>query len=110
LVYDQEISYDNEEKSGFYYCCWLDFNECNRGNNGHWVELDKKLVKYDNSNGMSNTINILVGEIIVCEIEIPHIAYLWRQTPIKKYLGAPIYAKDTFALPSAPWQMTSVIN
>ena len=110
LVYDQEISYNNEEKSGFYYCCWLDFNECNRGSNGHWVEIDKKLVKYNDSNGMSSTIDILIGEIIVCEIEIPHIAYLWRQTPIKKYLGAPIYAKDTFALPSAPWQMTSVIN
>ena len=105
LVYDQEITYNNEEISGFYYCCMLDYNDCDRGSNKNWLELEKGLVEFDDSNGMSNTVNIKVGELVVCEIEIPHLAYLWRQSPVKNYIGAPIYAKDSFGLPSAPWKM-----
>lgn len=107
LTYDQTITYNNDEISGFYYCCMIDFNDCDRGNNKNWLKLEKELVEFDDSKGMSNTINIKVGELIVCDMEVPHLAYLWRQSPIKKYIGAPIYAKDSFGLPSAPWKMAA---
>jgi len=107
LTYDQEITYNNDEISGFYYCCMSDYNECDRGNSKNWMELEKELVEFDDSDGKSDTIRIKVGELIVCDIEIPHLAYLWRQSPIKNYLGAPIYAKDSFGLPSPPWKMAA---
>merc|ERR1712226_313277 len=107
LKYDQEITYNNEEISGFYYCC-TEYEECDRGSNKNWLEVGKELVEFDETNGM--TVNIKVGELIACEIEVPHIAYLWRQTPVRNYLGAPIYAKNGVwpsgvGLPSAPWKL-----
>jgi hypothetical protein len=100
LKYDQEIVYNNEELSGFYYCCKLDYYDCDREKNRNWIELDKQLVEFVGS----DVIHIKIGELVVCEMEVPHIAYLWRQTPIENYLGAPIYSKDSFSLPSAPWK------
>lgn len=35
--------------------------------------------------------------------EIQHLAYMWADTPVKVYLGAPIYATDEYRLPGAPW-------
>lgn len=103
LEYTQDIIYNNDEISGFYYCCMEDYYECDRGNNKNWMELEKELVEKRNH----KTMDIKVGELIVCDMEVPHLAYLWRQTPIKNYLGAPIYANDAFGLPSPPWKMSA---
>ena len=35
--------------------------------------------------------------------KVQHLAYLWADTPVKVYLGAPIYATDEYRLPGAPW-------
>ena len=35
--------------------------------------------------------------------EVDNLAYLWAHTPVKSYLGAPIYAADEYRLPGAPW-------
>ena len=107
VTYNQKITYNNDEISGFYYCC-TDYDDCDRGSNNNWHEIGKDVVEFDETNEMK--VNIKVGELVSCEIEIPHIAYLWRQTPVKAYLGAPIYSKDIFwpsyvGLPSAPWKM-----
>ena len=35
---------------------------------------------------------------------VPHIAYLWRETPIRGYRNAPIQSVvDRYGLPAAPW-------
>merc|ERR1712224_1082197 len=112
LTYDQKITYINEEISGFYYCC-VDYDDCDRDTNQYWFEIGKELVEFDETN--ESTISIKVGELIACEIEIPHLAYFWRQTPVANYLGAPIYAKEGFwpsgvGLPSAPWKIPAPIN
>jgi len=103
LKYDQDISYTNEEISGFFYCCTFDFEECDSGSNRNWKELSQELVEFDGF----NVITIKIGELVVCEMEVPHIAYLWRQTPVVNYLGAPIYSKDLYSLPSAPWKISA---
>ena len=38
------------------------------------------------------------------------LAYLWRETPVKEYLGLPIYGLEPFHLPSPPWKKTLPIN
>ena len=39
--------------------------------------------------------------------KMPSFAYLWRETPIKGYLAAPIYSADIYRLPAAPWKLSS---
>ena len=39
--------------------------------------------------------------------KMPSFAYLWRETPIKGYLAAPIYSTDIYRLPAAPWKISS---
>ena len=34
------------------------------------------------------------------------LAYIWRETPVKEYLGLPIYGVEPFNLPSPPWKKT----
>jgi len=111
LTYDQQVSYNNEEISGFYYCC-TDYDRCDEQEEGkhpkaNWLELDKQLVTFKTTKD-SSSIDINIGELIVCEIEVPHIAYLWRETPVEKYIGAPIYATNQYHLPSAPWKMSAI--
>ena len=39
-------------------------------------------------------------------LEKPHIAYLWRETPIQGYKNAPIQSLiDGYGLPGAPWKI-----
>ena len=38
------------------------------------------------------------------------LAYLWRETPVKEYLGLPLYGLEPFNLPSPPWKKTLPIN
>merc|ERR1719323_2979336 len=101
LTYDQEITYNNNEISGFYYCC-TEYDECDQGNK-NWLEVGKELVEFDDS-GDEHIINIKVGELIACDLEVPHIAYLWRQAPFKEYIGAPIYARRSLA----EWTWTTI--
>ena len=46
----QDISYNNEEISGFFYCCTFDFDECDRGSNRNWKDLNQELVEFDSRN------------------------------------------------------------
>ena len=34
------------------------------------------------------------------------LSYIWRETPVKEYLGLPIYGEEPFNLPSPPWKKT----
>ena len=34
------------------------------------------------------------------------LAYAWRETPVKRYLGLPVYGdEEHYSLPSPPWKM-----
>ena len=89
LKFDRPISYDQSEISGFYYCC-LDYEECDK-DAGAWFDF----MKGDVEQVDPKVINIKTGNLIGwCEMEVPHEAYLWQQTPIKGYLNAPIYSTD----------------
>ena len=99
VTYSQPITYDQSEISGFYYCC-IEYQQCDN-DAGNWFEFMKGDVTHN-----GNEIHIKLGNFIGwCEMKVPHVAYLWRQTPIKGYLAAPIYGNDKFSLPSGPWKL-----
>jgi sialate O-acetylesterase len=112
LKYNQKITYNQTEISGFYYCCLDEFEHCDMLAK-NWVEVKKESVKINSTALDIDVMNIYVGELKECYrnfssenfYRVPHIAYLWRETPIKGYLAAPIYGKDKFKLPSAPWKV-----
>merc|ERR1712020_814586 len=91
LKYNEPITYDNTEISGFYYCC-IDYERCD-SNAGNWPEIGKDSVELDDTDVTAPKINIKLGDLVACEMEVPHVAYLWRETPIRGYLAAPIYGK-----------------
>jgi len=98
LIYDQDLTYDDSEITGFYYCCTA-YEECDFRQN-HFEEVGKELVKVKGSNMIA--VNL---ESLMCEdLRKPALAYLWRQTPVEGYLAAPIYADDAFRLPANPWK------
>ena len=102
IEYDQGFSYRQSENiSGFYYCC-LHFDSCD--SDFIWGEIEPEYVQQDQ---LSNTISNDLQFAEQCKIGVPHLAYLWRQTPIKGYLAAPMYGNDKFCLPSAPWKLNS---
>ena len=108
LEYDQKIKYNQSEISGFYFCCLDNFDRCDHFSR-NWVEVEKKNVQSNETNKDFDMINIYVGEIPACQrpdyYRVPHLAYLWRETPIKGCLAAPIYGRDKFSLPAAPWKV-----
>ena len=108
LEYNQKIRYNQTEISGFYFCCLDDFDQCDHFAR-NWVEIEKENVEVNKDNATFDTIIIYVGKIPACQRQdyyrVPHLAYLWRETPIKGYLAAPIYGMDKFNLPAAPWKV-----
>ena len=108
LQYDQKIKYNQTEISGFYFCCLDNYNRCDHLEQ-NWMEVKKEYVKLNDTNDDFDVIYIYAGEIPACQrpdyYRMPHLAYLWRETPIKGYLAAPIYSRDRFRLPAAPWKV-----
>ena len=95
--YDYDISYNNEETSGFWVCC-SEFDECN--NAWLWSELPKEAVV--NVASSSLTVDLKLSTACTAD-QVRYVAYLWADNPIKVPLGAPIYADDIERLPAAPW-------
>jgi len=103
IEYDKSFSYIiSEDITGFYYCC-LHFDNCDTFSE-NWKEIKEDFIHWDN---FANTISIYIKSFEHCELQVPHFAYLWKQTPIEGYLSAPIYGKDSFRLPSAPWKLNT---
>ena len=100
VEYDTELTYDNTEISGFYYCCEEDVEACGFVAN-NFVEMEKRLVSQLDGRHIR-----LELERTMCPMGATPtgLAYLWRQTPVKGYLAAPIYAADRYRLPAAPWK------
>ena len=99
VIYDQTFTYNNNETSGFWYCCY-EFDRCNDAMQWGWLELNTESVTV-----LLDEAKILVDlDLAECETTgAQHLAYLWKDTPVKEYLGAPIYSSDVYRLPAAPW-------
>jgi len=98
INYDQDFELREVEISGFYYCA-EDPDKCDEGSTVEkWVET-KPALQISPRSLLLNLSNF--GPI---EDLKGSLAYLWRETPVKKLLGLPIYAVDEFQLPSPPWK------
>ena len=97
VTFDQSFTYSNDETSGFWYCCY-DFDECNES--WSWIEMDNESVSVSLEEAKI-MINLHLAECNITGVQ--HLAYLWADTPVKAYLGAPIYSTDMYRLPAAPW-------
>ena len=73
--------------SGYSVCCNVAFESCL----GSWTRLSTDLTTV---NMADRTVAVnLAGQ---CSQQITGLAYLWEDTPIEDYLGAPIYAADQY--------------
>jgi len=96
LTYDQDITYDSSELSGFFSCCGGDC--ASTPNSDKWPPVEQQFVEL--REGRVISINKEGTE----DCDNPALAYLWRQTPIQTPVwGAPIYSDDVFRIPSPPW-------
>ena len=97
VTYDEGIVYDNTEISGF-YVCQDDLDSCDSTDSlESWVEVARDAVTLVDSKTLS------------ISLELPSnlfsLAYAWRETPVKRYLGLPVYGEEqSFSLPSPPWK------
>ena len=96
LTYDQDITFNSSELSGFFYCC--DATCATTNDINKWPAVESAYVKQVDS----KVITIMKEGTGECDT--PSLAYLWRQTPIQTPVwGAPIYSNDVFRIPSPPW-------
>jgi len=104
IYYDVPFTYTNTEISGF-YACTNNAEECDVGGQVNtWVEIEKENVSALDDHTISINLESYRGESALS------LAYLWRETPVKEYLGLPIYGLEPFHLPSPPWKKTLPIN
>ena len=101
VEYDDVIVYDNTEISGFYICKDTPVNCDSTNRLDSWVEVAKEAVSQLNDYSLSITprtpLNI---------DDVFSLAYAWRETPVKRYLGLPVYGdEEHYSLPSPPWKM-----
>ena len=102
-----DITYNNEETSGFWVCC-NELDQCN--NFWLWAELPREAVV---PFGRTLTVDLKLAELnpdpdLACAAEeVRYVAYLWADNPVQVSLGAPIYAvpipPTIEKLPMAPW-------
>ena len=96
LTYNQDITFDSSELSGFFFCCdpsCATTNDINK-----WPAVEPEYVKQVDSKV------ITIKKEGTGECDTPYLAYLWRETPIETGVwGAPIYSNDVFRIPSPPW-------
>ena len=97
ITYDKQISYNNTEISGFYYCC--QGSDCDSNNAIAWPEFGKELVSHPADSVIRITIT---DDVCGDHLSQPLVAYLWRNCPVTGYLAAPIYSVDEYRLPAAP--------
>merc|ERR1712123_177173 len=100
ITYDVPITYTNTEISGF-YACMNTAEECDAGSSIEtWIEIEKENVSVVDDQTLSISLVSYQAEPVLS------LAYIWRETPVKEYLGLPIYGGEPFHLPSPPWKKT----
>jgi len=97
VTYEDDIVYDNTEISGFYFCEDSPLNCDDTNSVARWTEIGKGAVMQFDSKTLSISIAFTTEEF--------SLAYAWRETPVKRYLGLPVYGDEAhFSLPSPPWK------
>merc|ERR1711953_521229 len=97
VTYEDDIVFDNTEISGFYFCEDSPLNCDNTNSVARWTEIGKGAVMQFDSKTLSISIAFTTEEF--------SLAYAWRETPVKRYLGLPVYGDEAhFSLPSPPWK------
>ena len=83
--------------------CQYDPVSCDSGSSlVDWVEVAREAVTQVDE----HILYIVLGEWPEPPFSL---AYAWRETPVKRYLGLPVYGnQDQFSLPSPPWKMFCV--
>ena len=101
VTYDQAVTLNTEELSGFYYCCAEDSTCFAATGVVSWPSVATDAV----SAVGEDTVALLWSGLMLCpDDQLPSLGYLWGVTPIATPIwGAPIYAADQFRLPAAPW-------
>eukprot|EP00092_Neocalanus_flemingeri_P011464 GFUD01012354.1.p1 GENE.GFUD01012354.1~~GFUD01012354.1.p1 ORF type:complete len:515 (+),score=111.79 GFUD01012354.1:182-1726(+) len=100
ITYDTPIIYKDAEISGF-YACLATAEECDAGASvDSWIEIEKEKVTVEDDKMISINLELFRSEKVLS------LAYIWRETPVKEYLGLPIYGGEPFNLPSPPWKKT----
>ena len=104
LYYLEEIVYDDTEISGFYICHDDPFT-CDGGSTlVDWVDVAKESVTQVDKFTLTITIDNWPEQPF-------SMAYAWRETPVERYLGLPVYgSQEQFSLPSPPWKKLCVKN
>ena len=115
ILYDQPIVYNFDgEISGFSYC-QSSYDECDRVKEGkEWNSLDIDDIKVINKSKLRIkhldfqdfevrfSLNSMLNDIFLQHLTI---SYIWKETPVTRQLGLPIYADDNQTkLPSPPWK------
>ena len=98
LTYDQNIVYNSTAEISGFYSCEVNYENCDTLM-GSWMRIPQVQVSQKSANEI--IIDIGVG------MKITGLAYLWEDTPVKQYLGAPIYAdleEKAQLFPAVPWK------
>ena len=85
--------------SGFYSCC-VSYDSCQK-HAKEWTKIMKSAVVTVSANMIKLDMSLSCGGK---HSDLSGLAYLWEDTPIRSYLAAPIYSKDSFKMPAAPWK------
>ena len=102
ITYDQDIVYHNTEISGFYICQNNEVVCDSAATLVQWEEVAKSNVVFEDSKTINVQLETKGG--VFC------LAYGWRETPVKRYLGLPVYGTQAhYSLPSPPWK-TQIMN
>ena len=97
VTYGDDIVFDNAEISGFYICQDNPLNCDDTNSVARWTEVAKEAVLQFDSKTLSISTAFTTDEF--------SLAYAWRETPVKRYLGLPVYGdQQHFSLPSPPWK------
>jgi len=97
VKFSDNIVYDKSEISGFYVCA-SDPVACDSTNTlDSWVEVEQAAVVMVDSTTLTISVEL--------PSESFSLAYAWRETPVKRYLGLPLYGdEEHLSLPSPPWK------
>ena len=95
--YDYSIVFDNTEISGFYACNLEPWRCDDMTSLTRWVEVNKEAVTQVDEKTLTISVEFSASKVF-------SLAYLWRETPVKSYLGLPVYGATHRSLPSPPWK------
>ena len=98
ISFDKEIENVLVEADRFMVCCSIHLEECDKVPYGQGWEGITIIGNVD-----TNAIELDASKAS-CSSNYSGIGYLWLETPCSEELACPIYSKDSYRLPAAPWK------